>query len=196
MKLKTELLQELSNLFVQDLRSSQYYQQLSAEERNALERGLAREASRGGRPLVPGAHPDDLESVRSEAEDQLGIQLPPELLAVLESVDGFSENGVTLYGADQDPEHDQAYGASIVAENLCLWASMPELAEKYLFLGDSDLCYFAWEIESDRYAALSRSTLKPVHYFESIDGMINDMLSQALRIPQTSDPANEFEPPF
>jgi hypothetical protein len=194
MKLRTELLQELSDLFVQDLRASQYYQQLSAEERNALEQRLADEASRGIRPLVPGAHPDDLETTQSEAEDQFDIQLPAELLAVLKVVDGFSENGVTLYGADQDPQHDQAYGASIVAENLCLWSTMPELAEEYLFLGDSDLWYFVWEIKSNRYGALSRSTLKPVHYFESIEAMINDMLVQALRVPQTSEPANDSTP--
>jgi hypothetical protein len=196
MNLKTERLQELSNLFVQDLRSSQYYQQLSADERNALERRLASEASRGIRPLVPGAHPDDLETAQSEAEDQLRVQLPAELLAVLEAVDGFSENGVTLYSADHDPQDDQAYGPSIVAENLCLWSTLPELAEEYLFLGDSDLWYFVWEIESDRYLALSRSTLKPVHYFGSIEAMINDMLAQALRIPQTSGPANESTRPF
>src|SRR5258707_13297911 len=53
---------------------------------------------------------------------------------------------------------------------------------KYLFIGDSDLWYFAFDLESKQFVVLSRSTLEPVHSFGSAAEMINDMLMQALRI--------------
>jgi hypothetical protein len=182
MNLNTDLLSELSNLFVSDLRASQYYLQLTSDERTTLENRLARDAARGGRSLLPGALPDDIKRTEQAAQDELGIDLPAELRDLLTEVDGFSENGVSLYGTDQDLPDEQAYGPTIVAENLSLWSVMPETARKYLFVGDSDLWYFVFDLGSKQYVVLSRSTLGAVHAFGSAADMVNDMLNQALRI--------------
>jgi hypothetical protein len=182
MNLNTDLLSELSNLFVSDLRASQYYLQLSSDERTNLENRLARDAARGGRSLLPGALPEDINRTEQAAQDELGIDLPAELRDIFKEVDGFSENGVSLYGTDQDLPDEQAYGPTIVAENLSLWSVMPETARKYLFIGDSDLWYFGFDLGSKQYVVLSRSTLQPVHAFGSAPDMVNDMLNQALRI--------------
>jgi hypothetical protein len=187
MNLNTDLLSELSNLFVSDLRASQYYLQLTSDERTTLENRLARDAARGGRSLLPGALPDDIKRTEQAAQDELGIDLPAELRDLLTEVDGFSENGVSLYGTDQDLPDEQAYGPTIVAENLSLWSVMPETAKKYLFIGDSDLWYFAFDLGNKQYVVLSRSTLEPVHGFGSAADMVNDMLSQALRIDFETD---------
>ena len=182
MNLNTDLLSELSNLFVSDLRASQYYLQLSSDERTNLENRLARDAARGGRSLLPGALPEDIERTEQAAQAELGIDLPAELRDIFKEVDGFSENGVSFYGTDQDLPDEQAYGPTIVAENLSLWSVMPETARKYLFIGDSDLWYFGFDLGSKQYVVLSRSTLEPVHAFGSVADMVNDMLNQALRI--------------
>ena len=187
MNLNTDLLSELSNLFVSDLRASQYYLQLSSDERTNLENRLARDAARGGRSLLPGALPEDIERTEQAAQDELGIDLPAELRDIFTEVDGFSENGVSLYGTDQDLPDEQAYGPTIVAENLSLWSVMPDTARKYLFIGDSDLWYFVFELGNKQYVVLSRSTLEPVHSFGSAADMVNDMLNQALRIDFETD---------
>jgi hypothetical protein len=187
MNLDTDLLRELSDLFVSDLRASQYYNQLSSDERASLEHRLAKDAARGGRPLLPGALPDDIERTEQAAQDELGIELPTELREILAEVDGFSENGVNLYGAEQDLPDEQAYGPTLVAENLSLWSVMPETARKYLFVGDSDLWYFVFDLETKQYVVWSRSALKPVHSFGSAAEMVNDMLNQALRIDSQPD---------
>jgi hypothetical protein len=182
MNLNTDLLSELSNLFVSDLRTSQYYLQLSSDERTNLENRLARDAARGGRSLLPGALPEDIKRTEQAAQDELGIDLPAELRDIFTEVDGFSENGISLYGTDQDIPDEQAYGPTIVAENLSLWSVVPETARKYLFIGDSDLWYFGFDLGSKQYVVLSRSTLEAVHSFGSAADMVNDMLNQALRI--------------
>jgi len=182
MNLDIDLLRELSDLFVSDLRASQYYNQLSSDERGNLEHRLAKDAARGGRPLLPGALPEDIERTEQTSQDELGIELPNELCEIFAEVDGFSENGVSLYGAEQDLPDEQAYGPTLVAENLSLWSLLPETAEKYLFIGDSDLWYFGFDLGTKQYVVLSRSTLDPVHSFGSVAEMVNDMLKQALRI--------------
>ena len=187
MNLNTDLLSELSNLFVSDLRASQYYLQLSSDERTNLENRLARDAARGGRSLLPGALPEDIKRTEQAAQDELGIDLPAELSDIFKEVDGFSENGVNFYGTDQDLPDEQAYGPTIVAENLSLWSVMPETARKYLFIGDSDLWYFVFDLGNKQYVVLSRSTLEPVHSFGSAADMVNDMLNQALRIDFETD---------
>ena len=192
MNLNTDLLSELSDLFINDLRASQYYLQLSSDERTNLEHRLARDAARGGRPLLPGALPEDIERTEQAANDELGIDLPSELRDIFAEIDGFSENGVSLYGTDQDLPDEQTYGPTIVAENLVLWSAMPQTAGKYLFIGDSDLWYFGFALSAQQYVVLSRSTLEPVHAFGSAAEMVNDMLNQALRIDPQSD--NDSKP--
>jgi hypothetical protein len=187
MNLDTDLLRELSDLFISDLRASQYYNQLSSDERTNLDQRLARDAARGGRPLLPGALPEDIERTQQTIQDELGIELPNELCEILAEVDGFSENGVSLYGVEQDLPDEQTYGPTLIAENLSLWSLLPQTAEKYLFIGDSDLWYFGFDLGTKQSVVLSRSTLEPVHSFGSMAEMVNDMLKQALRIDLDGD---------
>jgi hypothetical protein len=179
MNLNEQLLRELSDLFLGDLRSSQYYQGLSADERANLEKQLARDAAGGGRPLVPGASPDQVAKLQAQAETELGVTLPSSVLGVLAVVDGFVENGVSLYGVDGDLGEEETV-PGLVAQNLALWSSFPESAQKYLFVGDSELWFFVFEISSSTFLALSRSTMNPVHRFSGIEALVNDMLAQAL----------------
>jgi hypothetical protein len=179
MDLNKEFLRELSDLFLGDLRSSQYYQGLSADDRANLEKQLAREAANGARPLVPGASPDQIANLCAQAKAELGVTLPSSFLGVLTVVDGFVENGVSLYGADRDLNEEETV-PGLVAQNLALWSSFPESAQKYLFVGDSELWFFAYEISTSSFVALSHSAMNPVHRFSGIEVLVNDMLAQAL----------------
>jgi hypothetical protein len=179
MQLNQQLLQELSDLFLSDLRSSQYYRELSAEDRAVLENQLVRDAANGSRPLVPGASADRLAELTRQCRMELGIELPTSLLDVLGIVDGFVENGVSLYGVDNDQGEDETV-PGLVAQNLALWSAFPESAQKYLFVGDSELWHFAYQIASSTYVALSRSTVRLVHRFSCVEALVNDMLAQAL----------------
>lgn len=187
MHLNADLLRKLSDLFVNDLRASQYYLQLSAEDRYNLDLRLEKEAERGCRPLLPGALAEDIERTSEAAHDELQIELPTEIRGILAEVDGFSENGVSLYGSHQNSPDEATYGPTIVAENLSLWTTMPQTSGRYLFVGDSDHGYFAFELEAKQYVALARSTLEPIHCYASATEMVNDMLREALQIEQQDD---------
>jgi hypothetical protein len=179
MELNEQLLRELSNLFLTDLRSSEYYRDLPDDDRANLEKQLARDAASGLRPLVPGASPDEIAKLRAQSETELGVTLPSSLLRTLTVIDGFMENGVSLYGADKDSDEDETV-PGLVAQNLALWSAFPESAQNYLFVGDSELWFFGYEISSSTYVALSRSPIHPIHRFSGIEALVNDMLAQAL----------------
>ena len=87
---------------------------------------------------------------------------------ILRQVDGFAENGVSLYGVDGELRDDQFdSGPGLLAENLVNWSGFPETLQKYLFVGDSDLWHFAVELATGDPVALHKSTLKEAHRFSS-----------------------------
>jgi hypothetical protein len=198
MDLNGKLLQELSNLFVSDLRASEYYRGLHPAERADLEDQLAQDTINGGRPLLPGATPDEVAKLSARTQTELGVSLPSSLVRVLTVVDGFVENGVAMYGVDQySDDEDAGTVPGILAQNLALWSSFPESAHEFLFVGDSELWFFAYEIASTHYVAVSRSSGRPIHRFSGIEGLVNDLLAQALgHFDEEPKAATGSSPPF
>jgi hypothetical protein len=183
MALNEQYLQDLSDLFVQDLRGSDYYRNLSEAEKQEVEQRLHEEALQGRHPLLPGADEASLAKLQEAAEQELGITLPVSVQEVLRQVDGFVENGVTLYGVDAEFRGDEFESVpGLIAENSVTWSDTPETARRYLLVGDSDLWYFAIEIETGRPIVLDRSSLAQEHLFSSVEDMVEDMLQQALGI--------------
>jgi hypothetical protein len=181
MPLNARHLKELSDLFVDDLRRSEYYQSLPKAQQHELDERLASEAAEGLYPLLPGADPEELQRLSNAFFERLHVQLPSAVIDILRQVDGFMENGVSLYGVDGELREDQFdSGPGLLAENLVNWSGFPETLQKYLFVGDSDLWHFAVERATGDPVALHKSTLKQAHRFTSMEELVNDMMEQAL----------------
>ena len=123
-------------------------EELPENQQRDLDDRLATEASQGLYPLLPGAEETDLQRL-SEA-DQRKTSYPVACgcqPTILRQVDGFAENGVSLYGVDGELRDDQFdSGPGLLAENLVNWSGFPETIQRYLFVGDSDLWHFAIEL--------------------------------------------------
>jgi hypothetical protein len=181
MPLNTRYLKELSALFVADLQRSDYYRRLPQNQQRDLDDRLATEASQGLHPLLPGADEVELERLSEAFNEKLHVQLPGAVLDILRQVDGFTENGVSLYGVDGELRDDQFdSGPGLLAENLVNWSGFPETLQKYLFVGDSDLWHFAVELATGHPVALHKSSLKEAHRFSTMEELVNDMMQQAL----------------
>ncbi len=192
MPVNRRYLKELSDIFVDDLKRSEYYQQLSTDHRQDLDNRLRSELEQGYVPLVPGAENKDLARLAFALVDQLNVQLPEVLIDILRQVDGFVANGVTMYGVDGDLRDDQFDAVpGLIAENLFHWASFPEAIQKYLFIGDGDLWYFAIELATGDPVVLHKGTLKEAHRFSSLEQLVDDMVHQALGYFE--DLADDFE---
>ncbi len=181
MPLNNKYLEELSERFVLDLRNSESYRNLTAEQRHELETRLDQETVRGTYPLVPGATERDLEKAAVAFQSRLGVELPGSLREVLRTIDGFIENGVVLYSVDHEIREDGFdSGPGIIEETENLWASLPGTAGRYLFIGDSDLWWFTYDYALEIFVVLSKGTLQPVFQFRGAAELVNDMLRQAL----------------
>jgi len=194
MPLNNHYLKELSDLFVDDLKRSDYYRRLPKSQQRDLDDRIAREASQGLYPLLPGADEAELKRLSEAINEKLHIQLPAAVTEILRQVDGFAENGVSLYGVDGELRDDQFdSGPGFLAENLGNWSGFPETIGKYLFVGDSDLWHFAIELATGQPVALHRSTLKLAHRFSTMEDLVNDMMQQALGDfgDETEDPEDE-----
>ena len=194
MPLNAHYLKELSTLFVEDLKRSDYYRTLPENQRLDLDDRLASEASEGLYPLLPGADEAALQRLSAALYEKLHVQLPACVTDILRQVDGFSENGVALFGVDGELCEDQFdSGPGLLAENLLNWSGFPETLQKYLFVGDSDLWHFAVELATGDPVVLHKSTLKQAHRFSTMEELVNDMMQQALSDfgDETDDPQDE-----
>jgi hypothetical protein len=182
MPLNPRYLKELSEMFVDDLRRSDYYRQLTAAQRKDLDDRIREETDHGYYPLLPGADTTDLARLSSAMYEELNVQLPNAKVEILRQVDGFVANGVTLYGVDGDLRDDKFDAVpGLLAENLVHWSSYPETMQRYLFIGDADLWHFGIELGTGRPLALAKGTLSEAHEYSTLEELVYDMLRQALR---------------
>src|SRR6267378_278895 len=100
MPLNPKYLKELSHLFVEDLKRSDYYRKLPDNEQRDLDDRIASELAEGRYPLLPGAEEEDLQKLSKAIQQKLHVRLPVEVIDILRQVDGFCENGVSFYGVD------------------------------------------------------------------------------------------------
>ena len=194
MPLNTRYLKEISDLFVEDLKRSDYYRRLPENQQRELDDRLSTEAAEGMYPLVPGAEEADLQKLAQAVSERLHVELPPAVADILRQVDGFAENGVSLYGVDGELREDQFDSApGLLAENLVHWSGYPESLQKYFFVGDSDLWHFAVELATGDPVALHKATLRQAHRFSTMEELVNDMMQQALGDfgDETVDPQDE-----
>jgi hypothetical protein len=182
-----DYLKELSDLFVSDLHASQYYRNLTPAERADVDQRLARDAAEGFLPLVPGALEVDLERLDEAIADRLGVEMPECVKALLREVDGFVENGTTLYSMDTELlAEDTGWRPGIAAENQKAWIEFPELSHRWLLVGDNELSFFAYDLVRGEFWALDRySPLDKQHRFNDGDDLLRFLLRTALRIAGT-----------
>jgi hypothetical protein len=196
MSLNLDYLQELSELFIRDVKGSAYYADLSEKQRLEFDAKAREEKEQGLYPLVPGATEEELTRLSEAFRQELGILLPSSVTQILRVVDGFVESGVALYGVDGEFRDDRfESGPGILAENHVKWSAYEETIQRYLFVGDSDLWFFAVEISTSQALVLDRSTLVPKHRFATVEEMVNDMMHLALGYLRDVEEGSEEDVP-
>lgn len=184
-----DYLKELSNLFVSDLHASQYYRNLPPAERADVDQRLARDAAEGFLPLVPGALEVDLELLDEAVTQWLGVELPECIKDLLRHVDGFVENGTTLYSVDTELlKESDGWRPGLAGQNQMFWIEFPELSQRWLLVGDNELSFFAYDLVKGEFWAIDRFGLDQQYRFIDGDDLLQFMLRTALRIPEESPP--------
>jgi len=119
---------------------------------------------------------DFLEKVNEE----LQVILPKEYIALLNKVNGIEFNGYIIYGVDEyllDTNPNQYVNGFI--ENNLIWYEN-EWQRKYIFIGESNFCWYVYGIESKRYFELDNPSGSELEEFEDFESLIDKILEESV----------------
>lgn len=127
----------------------------------------------------PGA-PNEIINIWSiHIQSALGIKPPQEFIDILLCANGFEWNGFILYGVDQDFLDNPSYAVSGLIEQNKIWYEV-ESQRDYLFLGESNISWYVYEITSGRYMELDNPSGREIMIFNSCAEMLEKLLDDCL----------------
>lgn len=124
-----------------------------------------------GRETPEGAREEAIEMLKAAAMKE-GKEIPEAYLDILRKIDGFENNGYCLYGTEQEGRK------GILCMNQ-IWHENQE-QKKYLFLGESDISWYVYEMESQKYLELDKPSGDAYEEYEDAEGMAAEIIAQSM----------------
>ncbi len=108
------------------------------------------------------------------------VDLPDDYAKVLEVVNGIEFNSFILYGIDQKllgKQQNQTISGLI--EYNKIWYEN-EWQKNYIFLGESNISWYVYDLTEHKYFELDNPSGSICEVFESLDSLVEKILSDAL----------------
>ncbi|MED3648088.1 YrhA family protein [Halalkalibacterium halodurans] len=123
----------------------------------------------------------EIQKMNLNIRQQLGnIALPTSYIDFLKKVNGLDFNGLVIYGVDKvllDKEVEEDIHGFIETNEI--WYKN-EWQEQYVFLGDSDIALYCYDLKERIYVELDKPSGTLMQSFENFDSMLNDALETTL----------------
>lgn len=127
-----------------------------------------------------GAAKGGIQLFLEKCKTELNVTVPSEYLKILEVVNGIEYNGFILYGIDEellDAQQNQSiYG---MIEYNKIWYEN-EWQKKYLFLGESNISWFVYDLDECQYRELDNPSGEEVEVFDNVECLVEKILCDAL----------------
>lgn len=133
-----------------------------------------------GQELNNGISEKEANMFAKTVKKEMKVVLPQQYLDALKDVNGLEYNGIILYGMDEhllNKEPNQHINGLI--ENNDIW-NENEWDTPYLFLGEGDISWYAYNPENKKYYELDNPSGDVMKEFESFDLLFVKMLEDAL----------------
>lgn len=132
-------------------------------------------------PCVNSGAPEEIiSSWAVQVQNTLGIRPPQEFIDVLHHTNGFEWNGFILYGVDRGAfPTAPTYSVYGLIEQNEIWYEV-ESQRAYLFLGESNISWYVYEITTGRYLELDNPSGNEVEAFDSCAEMLEKLLDDCL----------------
>ena len=141
---------------------------------------IRKEERKYGDELNDGISEEEALTFIKEAEKELGAALPEEYIKILRTINGLEFNGVILYGADEHLlKEAPARSVNGMIDNNKIWYEN-EWQKRYLFLGESGISWYVYDLENKRYCELDNPSGELSEEFDEFEGMLDKMLGEAL----------------
>lgn len=130
--------------------------------------------------LNPGVSDEIISGWAGQVQSALGVRPPQEFVDVLRYVNGFEWNGFILYGVDQASSPTAPiYAVYDLIEQNEIWYEV-ESQRTYLFLGESNISWYVYEIATGRYLELDNPSGREMAVFSSFPEMLEKILDDCL----------------
>lgn len=133
-----------------------------------------------GEVINKGASEEELEIFIPTVRKELGIDLPTEYIEVLKVINGLEFDGYILYGIDMELLKDEPErNINGLIQNNKDWYEN-EWNKKYLFIGDSSMSWYVYDIDAQQYCELDNPSGEEMEVFNSIEDMLYKLLCEAI----------------
>lgn len=127
-----------------------------------------------------GASQDEIARLIEEVNKKLNVELPKEYLDIISKINGIEFNGFILYGVDEYLlEHQTNQSIYGLVESNEIWYENEE-QKIYLFLGESDISWYVYEIKNKCFMELDNPSGMECNKFNSFYEMFNQILNDAV----------------
>lgn len=141
---------------------------------------IVREMESYDEEINVGATKEKIQVFLKKSKAELNVTVPDEYLKILEVVNGIEFNGFILYGIDEElldgNQNQSIYG---MIEYNKIWYEN-DWQKKYLFLGESDISWFVYDLEECQYRELDNPSGRESEAFDCVEGLVERVLGDAL----------------
>lgn len=132
-------------------------------------------------PLSPGVSTETIELWMNGVKKALGTIPPVEYVQILKHVNGVEWNGFILYGVDKEYlQCNLGFSSYGLIEQNTLWYEN-EHQKKYLFLGESNISWYVYKIESKEFIVLDNPSGREIEIYSSFVDMFEQFLDDSLK---------------
>lgn len=127
-----------------------------------------------------GADDMSIATLNKELKRRFGFEMPQGYSEILKNINGLEFNGYILYGIDKEIGNSRfkqkIYG---VLEMNSIWYENED-QKSYLFLGESNLSWYVYRIETNEYLELDHPSGNVLEKYDNFEGMFSHMLEESL----------------
>ncbi|NAX20987.1 YrhA family protein [Vibrio sp. V39_P1S14PM300] len=105
----------------------------------------------------------ELETLRDKVQEQFNVTLPDEYLEILKLTNGFSLNGLSLYGSVQKQEPYFLDG--VIDANKAFWDE--ETLREYFAFSEESTTRLVFSVVQDKYLVVDRVTWDTIEEFDT-----------------------------
>lgn len=133
-----------------------------------------------GKEVNTGAAQTEIELLKKEATKRLDVELPEEYLNTLMVINGIEFNGYILYGIDEEilGRETNQHITGVINSNE-VWYENEE-QKQYIFLGESGISWYVYDIEAKWYKILDMPSGDVCEEFEDFGDMLDLLLKDSL----------------
>ncbi|WDE07602.1 hypothetical protein SG34_012345 [Thalassomonas viridans] len=125
--------------------------------------------------LLPPATKEALDQLAKLSDKYLKQPLSPEYIECLQLSDGFSLNGLNIYGSTEKLE--PYFLPGIVQVNLAFWQET--FHQQYIYYGDESQYRLAFDIKNKKYVCLDQNKHRELQFFETFGQLLNAVIIEA-----------------